>query len=86
MAVLHGNLAPGGAVIKHGAASPALLQHTGRAVVFDGTEDMAARIDDPALDVTKDDILVLRYAGPRARRACRKPAICRSRASSPGRG
>ena len=65
MAVLRGNLAPGGAVIKHGAATPSLLQHTGRAVVFDGTDDMAARIDDPALDVHADDVLVLRYAGPR---------------------
>jgi dihydroxy-acid dehydratase len=65
MAVLRGNLAPGSAVIKHGAASPALLQHTGRAVVFEGTADMAARIDDPALDVNPDDVLVLRYAGPK---------------------
>ncbi len=65
MAVLRGNLAPGGAVIKHGAATPVLLQHTGRAVVFEGTEDMAARIDDPALDVNADDVLVLRYAGPK---------------------
>ena len=65
MAVLRGNLAPGTAIIKHGAASPALLQHTGRAVVFDGTDDMAARLDDPALDVTADDVLVLRYAGPK---------------------
>ena len=65
MAVLRGNLAPGSAVIKHGAASPGLLQHTGRAVVFDGVEDMAARIDDPALDVSADDVLVLRYAGPK---------------------
>ena len=65
MAVLRGNLAPGGAVIKHGSATPALLQHTGHAVVFDGTADMAARIDDPALDVSADDVLVLRYAGPR---------------------
>ncbi len=64
MAVLRGNLAPGGAIIKHGAASPSLLRHTGRAVVFNGTDDMAARIDDPALDVTPDDVLVLRYAGP----------------------
>ncbi len=65
MAVLHGNLAPGSAVIKHGAASPALLQHTGRAVVFEGTDDMAARIDSPDLDVTAEDVLVLRYAGPK---------------------
>ena len=65
MAVLRGNLAPGTAVIKFGAATPALLQHTGRAVVFDGVDDMAARLDDPALDVTADSVLVLRYAGPK---------------------
>ena len=65
MAVLRGNLAPGGAVIKHGAASPALLQHTGRAVVFDGVDDMAARIDTDELDVSAEDVLVLRYAGPK---------------------
>jgi dihydroxy-acid dehydratase len=65
MAVLRGNLAPGGAVIKHSAASPDLLQHEGRAVVFDGVEDMTRRIDDPALDVAADDILVLRGAGPK---------------------
>ena len=65
MAVLRGNLCPGSAVIKFGAATPALLQHTGRAVVFDGVDDMAARIDDPALDVNAEDVLVLRYAGPR---------------------
>jgi dihydroxy-acid dehydratase len=65
MAVLRGNLAPGGAVIKHSAASPALLSHTGRAVVFESVEDMVTRIDDPALDVTADDVLVLRNAGPR---------------------
>ena len=65
MAVLHGNLAPGGAVVKFGAATPALLQHTGRALVFEGVDDMAARIDDPTLDVTADDVLVLRYAGPK---------------------
>ena len=65
MAVLRGNLAPRGAVIKHAAASPALLTHTGRAVVFDSLEDLAARGDDPALDVKADDILVLRNAGPK---------------------
>ena len=64
LAVLTGNLAPRGAVIKHSAASPQLLQHTGRAIVFDGVEDMARRIDDPDLDVTADDVLVLRNAGP----------------------
>ena len=65
MAVLYGNLCPRGAVIKHSAASPALLQHSGRAVVFDSVEDLARRIDDPALDVEADDVLVLRNAGPR---------------------
>jgi dihydroxy-acid dehydratase len=64
MAVLRGNLAPRGAVIKHSAASAKLLQHTGRAVVFENVEDMAARIDDPDLDVTPDDVLVLRNTGP----------------------
>ena len=65
MAVLHGNIAPGGAIIKFGAATPRLLQHTGRAVVFDSTEDLTARIDDPDLDVGPDDVLVLRNAGPK---------------------
>ena len=65
MAVLRGNLAPDGAVIKHAAASPDLLEHTGRAVVFDSLEDLAARVDDPALDVEADDVLVLRGAGPK---------------------
>ena len=65
LAVLTGNLAPRGAVIKHSAASPKLLQHNGRAVVFDSVEDMARRIDDPALDVNADDVLVLRNAGPK---------------------
>ncbi len=65
MAVLHGNLAPRGAVIKHSAASPKLQQHTGRAVVFESVEDLTLRVDDPALDVTADDVLVLRNAGPK---------------------
>ncbi|MCC8965477.1 dihydroxy-acid dehydratase [Bradyrhizobium sp. Pear76] len=65
MAILHGNLAPRGAVIKQSAASPKLLQHTGRAVVFESVEDMTLRVDDPALDVTADDVLVLRNAGPK---------------------
>ena len=65
MAVLFGNLAPGGAVIKHAAATPALLQHTGRAVVFSSIEDMTERVDDPALDVAADDVLVLLNAGPK---------------------
>ena len=65
MAILHGNLAPLSAVIKHSAASPHLMRHTGRAVVFDDIEDMTRRIDDPELDVTADDVLVLRNAGPK---------------------
>src|SRR6195952_795290 len=65
MAVLHGNLAPRGAVIKHSAASPKLLQHTGRAVGFGSVEDMTLRVDDPDLDVNADDVLVLRNAGPK---------------------
>jgi dihydroxy-acid dehydratase len=65
MAVLHGNLAPYSAIIKQSAASPELMRHTGRAVVFDSVEDMTARIDSPDLDVHADDILVLRNAGPK---------------------
>jgi dihydroxy-acid dehydratase len=65
LAVLRGNLAPRGAVIKHSAATAKLLQHTGRAVVFDSVEDMTLRVDDPALEVTADDVLVLRNAGPK---------------------
>src|SRR5262245_37639768 len=65
LAVLHGNLAPRGAVIKQSAASPGLLRHTGRAVVFESVEDMTLRIDDPKLDVNADDVLVLRNAGPK---------------------
>ncbi|MGI9382878.1 MAG: IlvD/Edd family dehydratase [Methyloligellaceae bacterium] len=64
MAVLRGNLAPGGAVIKQSAASEAFRRHTGRAVVFDSVPDLAARIDDPDLDVAPDDVLVMRNAGP----------------------
>lgn len=65
IAVLYGNLAPSGAVIKPAAASPELLTHRGRAVVFDTIEDMHARIDDPALDVDADSVLVLRGCGPK---------------------
>ncbi|MEO7056924.1 MAG: IlvD/Edd family dehydratase [Caldimonas sp.] len=64
MVVLRGNLAPRGAICKQSAASPALMQHTGRAVVFESVEDMAQRIDDPGLDVEAGDVLVLRNAGP----------------------
>ncbi|MEY2881761.1 MAG: hypothetical protein RLZZ15_4141 [Verrucomicrobiota bacterium] len=64
LAVLRGNLAPGGAILKQSAATPALLEHEGRAVVFENAEDLARRIDDPALDVTAEDILVLKRIGP----------------------
>jgi dihydroxy-acid dehydratase len=64
LAVLHGNLAPGGAVIKPPAMEPRLLQHTGPAIVFFDYNDMAARIDDPSLAVTADSVLVLQSAGP----------------------
>jgi dihydroxy-acid dehydratase len=64
VAVLRGNLAPDGAVIKHMAAEPRLLKHAGPAVVFRDYNDLAARIDDPALDVTADSVLVLQNAGP----------------------
>ena len=65
MAVLKGNLAPNTAIIKQSAASDSLLTHSGRAVVFDGLEDLANRIDSEELDVHKEDILVLRYIGPK---------------------
>ncbi|MCX6415662.1 MAG: dihydroxy-acid dehydratase [Actinobacteria bacterium] len=65
IAVLRGNLAPGGAIIKPAAASPHLLQHRGKAVVFDTIEDLHTRIDDPDLDVDADSVLVLRGCGPR---------------------
>ncbi len=65
LAVLRGNLGPGGALIKQAAADPELLVHEGRAVVFDSLADLAARIDDPDLDVAADDVLVLRGAGPK---------------------
>ncbi len=65
IAVLYGNLAPAGAVIKPAAATPELLKHTGKAVVFDSVEDLHARIDDPDLDVDADSVLVLRGCGPK---------------------
>ncbi|MET7402385.1 IlvD/Edd family dehydratase [Dactylosporangium sp. NPDC005572] len=65
IAVLHGNLAPAGAIIKPAAASPHLLRHRGRALVFDSIEDFHARVDDPALDVDADTVLILRGCGPK---------------------
>ena len=64
LVVLHGNLAPDGAVMKTSAADARLLTHRGPAVVFDSPADMRAGIDDPDLDITEDSVLVLRNAGP----------------------
>ena len=71
LAILRGNLAPNGAVIKSAAAEPELLKHTGRAIVFDSYGDMNARIDDPNLDVDPGSVLVLRNAGPKGDPGCR---------------
>jgi dihydroxy-acid dehydratase len=65
LAVLRGNLAPGGAIIKQSAADPKLMEHEGRAVVFENLEDLATRIDSPDLDVQAHDILVLKNIGPK---------------------
>jgi dihydroxy-acid dehydratase len=65
IAVLRGNLAPEGAIVKQSAASEKLMTHMGRAVVFKDQEDLANRIDDPNLDVGPDDILVMQNAGPK---------------------
>ena len=65
LALLRGNLAPNGAIIKQSAASPDLMVHEGRAVVFSGLEDLASRIDSDDLDVTQGDVLVLQNIGPK---------------------
>jgi dihydroxy-acid dehydratase len=65
LAVLRGNLAPGGVVIKPSACAPHLLQHTGRALVFDDYPSLKRAVEDPDLDVNGEDILVLRNAGPK---------------------
>ena len=65
IAVLNGNLAPRGAIIKHASATPALLKHRGRAVVFSSVEDLAIRIDSDDLDVNADDVLVMQNVGPK---------------------
>jgi len=64
LVALFGSLAPNGAVLKRSAATPELFEREARCIVFDGVEDLARRIDDPALDVTPDDALVLKNAGP----------------------
>jgi dihydroxyacid dehydratase/phosphogluconate dehydratase len=66
LVALFGNLAPKGAILKRSAADAKLFEHEGRAVVFSSLADLAARIDDPALDVTPQDIMVLQNAGPHA--------------------
>ncbi len=63
-AVLRGNLCPNGAVIKHSAMEPRFLKHTGPAVVFANYPDLAARLDDPALSITEDSVMILQSAGP----------------------
>ncbi|HLU00206.1 MAG TPA: IlvD/Edd family dehydratase [Burkholderiaceae bacterium] len=65
IAVLRGNLAPGGAIIKQSSADAGLMEHEGRAVVFENAADLAARIDDEGLDVNADDVLVLKSIGPK---------------------
>ena len=65
IAVLYGNLAPGGAIIKQSAADAELMEHEGRAVVFENAEDLASRIDSDDLDVTPQDVLVLKNIGPK---------------------
>ena len=66
LVALFGSLAPRGAILKRSAADRRLLEHSGRAVVFTSLEDLATRIDDPGLDVTGDDVLVLQNAGPKS--------------------
>src|SRR5919108_790862 len=66
LVALFGNLAPKGAILKRSAADAKLFEHEGRAIVFSSLGDLAARIDDPALDVTPQDVLVLQNAGPNA--------------------
>jgi dihydroxy-acid dehydratase len=65
IAVLHGNLAPGGAILKPSAASPDLMKHRGRAVVFEDIDDYKARVDDPELDIDASCVMVLKGCGPR---------------------
>ena len=81
-AILRGNLAPDGAVIKISAADAGLMQHRGRAVVFESVEDLHARLDQPDLDIDETCVMVLKGAGPKG---CRRSATCRfPRRSSSG--
>lgn len=81
LAVLHGSLAPQGAIIKRSAASPELLRHRGPALVFEDVYDVQARIDDPGLDVDTASVLVLRNSGPLGGPGIPSGARCRSRRS-----
>src|SRR5205807_6186314 len=65
IAVLRGNLCPDGAIIKPSAATPKLMKHRGRAVVFENIEDFHRRIDDPQLDIDESCVMVLKYCGPK---------------------
>jgi dihydroxy-acid dehydratase len=66
LVALFGSLAPDGCILKRSAATPALFEKEGRAIVFSSLDDLARRIDDPALDITGDDVMVLQHAGPRS--------------------
>ena len=78
IAVLRGNLAPGGALIKPSAATPSLLKHRGRAVVFKDIEDFKERIDDPALDIDENSVMVLQVSAPACSRPCSTRSVCRN--------
>ena len=84
LAVLRGNTAPDGVVIKPSACAPRLLRHTGRALVFDDYPSLKKAVEDPQLDVTADDILELALRRAQGR-ACRNGACCRSRQAAEGR-
>jgi len=87
LVALFGTLAPGGAILKRSAADARLFETEAAAVVFDSLEDLSARVDDPALAVTPESILVLKNAGPKGGPpACPRPAICRFPRSSCARG
>lgn len=75
IAVLKGNLCPNGAVLKPSAATPSLLTHTGRAVVFENIDDYKAKVDDPNLDIDETCVMVMKNVGPKAIPACRKSEI-----------
>ena len=80
LVALFGNLAPRGAILKRSAADPSLFEGEGQAVVFSSLDDLAARIDDPDLDVGPQTTWSCKTPGPACRRPCPRPAICRSRA------